>query len=335
MEFTASGRLTVRVTAADVGKRVSVRSLTGAPDSEGKFTDTVGVLTSWTADVLRLTRRDGRSVTLDRASVVAAKVVPPAPARRRGLPSAGTAELTRAAARGWPAVETGHLGDWLLQASGGFTRRANSVIPTGEPRLPLDEALSRVNYWYRTRELTPRLQLALGAEGTDEVLAARLADRGWSPEVTAELQVAGLAQVADRSGGEDVVLSRTVDAGWLLRYRGLTDPRSEVLRVLHGGPSVWFATVPGPAPDEAPAATGRVVVDGRWAGFSAVEVAPEARRRGVATAVMAALARRALEEGASAAWLQVEADNGGARSLYSAMGFATHHSYQHWCAPRS
>ena len=45
---------------------------------------------------------------------------------------------------------------------------------------------------------------------------------------------------------------------------------------------------------------------------------------------MAALARRALEEGASAAWLQVESDNVAARAMYEGMGFATHHLYHHF-----
>lgn len=106
---------------------------------------------------------------------------------------------------------------------------------------------------------------------------------------------------------------------------------SEVaLRVLKSGPSVWFATVPG---GDAPAAIGRCVVDGRWAGFAAVEVDPSLRRRGLASTVMAALARRALDEGASAAWLQVESDNAGARALYDGMGFAAHHAYHHYREP--
>lgn len=97
---------------------------------------------------------------------------------------------------------------------------------------------------------------------------------------------------------------------------------------------MWFATVPGAA-GEAPAAIGRCVVDGRWAGFAAVEVDPAQRRRGLATAVMAALAGRALDEGASAAWLQVESDNTGARAMYAGLGFAPHHAYHHYRAPRT
>ncbi|NJQ00995.1 GNAT family N-acetyltransferase [Streptomyces sp. PLAI1-29] len=82
-----------------------------------------------------------------------------------------------------------------------------------------------------------------------------------------------------------------------------------------------------------PAAVGRCVVDGRWAGFSAVETAPELRRRGLASRVMAALADRALAEGASAAYLQVETDNEAARALYGRLGFTVHHRYHHWRAP--
>jgi ribosomal protein S18 acetylase RimI-like enzyme len=48
---------------------------------------------------------------------------------------------------------------------------------------------------------------------------------------------------------------------------------------------------------------------------------------------MAALAGRALEEGASAGWLQVETDNAGARALYARMGFAAHHAYHHYREP--
>ncbi|MFE7649121.1 GNAT family N-acetyltransferase [Streptomyces phaeoluteigriseus] len=333
MEISAAGRLEVRITAADVGKRVSVRRLSEPGVTEAKFTDTVGVLTSWDNGVVVITRKSGESVRIAESSLVAGKVVPAAPARRRG-PAASYEELAHVCARAWRPVESERLGEWELRAASGFTRRANSVLPLGDPGLPLDGALDVVRRWYGDRGLPAYVQTATGAEGTEELLCAELERRGWVREVTAEVWIGALAPVADRTeaaaGG--VVLAREADGAWLARYR--RKGVGEVARkVLGSGPSVWFASVPGEG--AVPAAVGRCVVDGRWAGFAAVEVDPEQRRRGLATVVMAALARRALEEGASAAWLQVETDNTGARALYAGMGFGAHHAYHHYRGPEA
>ncbi|MFE1575673.1 GNAT family N-acetyltransferase [Streptomyces fradiae] len=358
MEFTAGGRLEVQITPFDVGKRVSVRRL-GDPASQTEtFTDTVGVLTSWDEGVLLITRRTGETVRIAESSLVAGKAVPAAPARRRG-PAAGFGELARAQARAWQPEESRPLGQWTLRAARGFTRRANSVLAVGDPGMPLDDALARVRAWYGERGLPAYVQAATGAEGTQEALCAALEERGWRREVSAEVRIGGLAPVADlgtdlpgaglpRTGlpgtgpgpGPDgasagvaagrVTLSRTPDAGWLRRYQRVGEPGPHVLNVLSTGPSVWFASVRGGG--GVPVAIGRCVVDARWAGFMAVEVDPAYRRRGLARAVMAALAGRALEEGASAAWLQVETGNTAARALYDGMGFAVHHLYHHFRA---
>ncbi|HEY8980646.1 MAG TPA: GNAT family N-acetyltransferase [Streptomyces sp.] len=353
MEIRGAGRLEVRITAADVGKRVSVRRFSDSSTTEGKFTDTVGVLTAWDDDVVVITRRDGEAVRIPVTSLAAGKVVPPAPARRRG-PATSYEELSRVAARSWPPVESSPLGDWQLRAASGFTRRANSVLPLGSPGMPLDDALTAVRAWYAARGLPAYVQA-----GDGDALCGELEARGWVREVTARVMVGGLAPVADREAGAEVTLSREADEGWLRRYRrkGVGEV---ALRVLGGGASVWFATVAGRGEVDddvagagesgvgaagaggfegaglgknVPAAIGRCVVDGRWAGFSGVEVDPGRRREGLATTVMAALARRALEEGASAAWLQVEDDNAGALALYERLGFAVHHSYHHYREP--
>lgn len=278
--------------------------------------------------MLLITRRSGETVRIPESSLVAGKVVPSAPARRRG-PAASYEELAHVSTRAWRPVESERLGEWELRAAAGFTRRANSVLPLGDPGLPLDDALSVVRRWYGERGLPAYVQTATGAEGTQELLCAELERRGWTREVTAELWTGALAPLADREEPAEVVLSREADEAWLTRYqrKGLSEV---ALKVLGSGPSVWFATVPG---DQAPAAIGRCVVDGRWAGFAAVEVDPALRRRGLASAVMAALAGRALDEGASAAWLQVETDNAGARALYAGMGFSAHHAYHHYREP--
>lgn len=291
------------------------------------------------------------------ADLVAAKVVPSAPARRRGVPAAGVRELVEVAARGWPAVETERLGEWTLRASAlerpgaessgtessgagrparreGFTARANSVLPLGDPGLPTSEALARAQRWYEARGLVARVQVTTGGEHTDELLAAELEQRGWLGERYAVLRVAALAPLADREPDTRVRLGRTPDPGWLSLYRRAEAQPDSALKVLTGGPSVWFAIVSGDGTGSAPAAIGRCVVDGRWAGFAAIEVAPDRRRQGLGTAVMAELARTALAEGASAAYLQVESDNTAAGALYDGLGFADHHAYHYRRAPR-
>jgi len=78
----------VRISSADVGRRVSVRHrFTGST-----LTDTVGMLLSWShvgqdasgtsAGLLQIEKRDGSVVEVLESDVVAAKVVPPAPPRR-------------------------------------------------------------------------------------------------------------------------------------------------------------------------------------------------------------------------------------------------------------
>lgn len=337
-----------------------MRSLTGSGEQTAAFTDTVGVLTSWTGGTLRITRRNGASVLLQESALVAGKPVPAAPARRRGIPAASLRELQWVAARGWPAVETERLGEWTLRASppalsvreglsargstpvprDGFTSRANSVLPLGDPGRPLDAALRQVQDWYAERGLPAKMQVTTGHAEGDELLAAGLDARGWTVERQSVLLTGPLAPVADREPDGRVRVHRELNAEWLRGYgrigEGLDDTAA---KVLGGGPSVWFATVrgdgePGGDGGQPPAAIGRCVVDGRWAGFAAIEVAPAYRRRGLATAVMAELARAALAEGASAAYLQVESGNAGARELYDGMGFADHHAYHYRRAPR-
>ncbi|MCF3965030.1 GNAT family N-acetyltransferase [Streptomyces fuscigenes] len=334
MEIAGGGRLEVRIDPSDLGKRVSVRRLTGAPDGAGKFTDTVGVLTSWNDGVILVTRRSGETVAIDEASLVAGKVVPEAPARRRG-PAAARGELVEVAARAWRPVEEAPLGAWRLRASEGFTRRANSALPTGDPGVELAVALERVRDWYGERGLPAYVQLETDSAEGQERLGGRLAALGWRPEGATEVWTGALAPVADPDGpAADAVgrvrLERDVTDAWLRRYHRSGDAVGPHVRaVLGSGPSTWFATVAAGG-DAGAAAIGRAVVDGRWAGFMAVEVAPEHRRTGLARAVMAALARRALEEGASAAWLQVEDENTAARALYTDMGFAAHHGYRYY-----
>jgi ribosomal protein S18 acetylase RimI-like enzyme len=337
-------RVEIHITPSDLGRRVSVRRILETREGRPVFGDVVGLLTSWDNGVLVVQNKSGAEVMIAESAMVAAKAVPPAPVRRgRGALAAhlavGVDELVRISARSWPAPETAALGGWTLRAASGFTRRANSVLPVGDPDRPLGQALAAATAWYDRHGLPTYVQVC----SEDRELDAELAARGWTVEAAALVRTAPLAPVVDAVAAPEraapaaggVLLSRELGPAWLARYHRAVDPAKlpAASAVLSGGPSVWFATVPGPDGAE-PAAIGRCVVDGRWAGFAAVEVAQEQRRRGLATQVMAALARAAAGEGADLAYLQVEPENSGALALYDRLGFADHHGYHYRRGPR-
>jgi ribosomal protein S18 acetylase RimI-like enzyme len=323
-----SGPGEVRISRADLGRRVSVRRISDIVDGRPEFRDVVGVLTSWDeSGALTVVNRAGEAVALDERALVAGKPVPPAPVRRGAaapeLP--GPAAMQRIAAAAWPAIEQEPLGDWVLRASAGFTRRANSVQTLGDPGLPLDEALARVRAWYAERGLPAYLEIT--EPGSPGGLAAHAGSLAATHVRTAPLAALAAAPLA-----VDVRLARTPDAAWLSRYRRVTggpEVQRAAMSLLLGGASTWFASAHLTEVTDGPAAIGRLVVDGPWAYFGAVEVVPAARRRGLAAAVMTALASRAAEEGATGAYLQVEADNAPAGALYDKLGFGTAYTYHY------
>jgi hypothetical protein len=79
MSHNLGARLMVKITSADVGQRVSLRRRLPT----GEYSDVVGVLESWSGGVLTVRRRTGEPVEVPEGIVVAGKVVPPAPPRRR------------------------------------------------------------------------------------------------------------------------------------------------------------------------------------------------------------------------------------------------------------
>ncbi|MFD9127511.1 GNAT family N-acetyltransferase [Kitasatospora sp. NPDC059571] len=312
-----------------MGRRVSVRRVAELVDGRPVFRDAIGVLASWDDGGLTVIPRSGGAVTFREELLVAGKTVPPFPARRLPLPAADPVDLQRIAARGWPAVEQEALGEWTLRASSGFTRRANSVQALGDPGLPLSQALDAVRAWYAARSLPAYVEVVSPGSPDGLVQELERLGAGVAPTLVRTAPLGPLARLG--SGHERVRLSRTADARWMSRYRRVAgDPAAEraAAAVLHGGPSVWFATVPDPE-GGVPVAIGRLAVDGPWACFSAIEVAPHARRTGLAGTVMAVLAARAAEEGASGAYLQVEAENSGAIALYDRLGFTTSHTYHY------
>jgi N-acetylglutamate synthase len=241
----------------------------------------------------------------------------------------GVADLERLAARTWRGLEEQHYGDWVLRAGGGFTGRANSVLVVGDPPAPLPDAVAAVSRWYRSRGLQPRAQVPFpGGERADEAFAAA----GWTTPEDVLVLTAPLTRWTGPPVPVDL-LPRP-DAAWLAgyRYRGTPLPPVAVDVLVNADDPVFAAVRLEPVP--APlAAVARGVVAGDWLVVTAVTVDEAHRRRGLATAVMAALGDWARARGASACALQVAATNDAGLALYERLGFTEHHRYHYRLAP--
>ena len=303
-----------------VGDVVSLRIRTSAG-----LTEVVGTVLAASPEALTVRRRDGVVVEIDVTQVTAGRVVPPSPAQR-----IDAAELHRIMTAGWRATETEALGSWLLRAAGGFTGRANSVLPVGDPGCPLEAAVDRVEQWYGDRGLPPQVQLP--DRGAPPELAAVLEARGWESAWPTHVMTAELGPVlrASPDAGGLVRLDDGPDDAWLAAYRpdegrgGI--PESLVRQVLTNHPDVVFASV---REGDRCVAIARAAVDQRWVGLFCVEVSPDRRRTGLAAAVSREALRWAVGRGARRAYLQVTVDNTPARALYESLGFTVHHDYRY------
>jgi ribosomal protein S18 acetylase RimI-like enzyme len=151
--------------------------------------------------------------------------------------------------------------------------------------------------------------------GLDDVLAARGYVLG-SPTVV---------QVAEVEAGDrgDVVVSDVPDRDWLELWwavdgRGDAAALTVAREILVGGPAL-YATI---RDSDGAVAIARLALVGEWGGLYCMAVRPDARQRGLGTTVLRGVLDVAWREhGVRRCWLQVRAENSGARRLYQRAGF--------------
>lgn len=291
-----------------VGQRVVVRSIvpgeTG-PTGGPALTDVLGVCLSWADGVATLQREDGSTVAIETRLIVSGKPVPPRPPVRHRVTVAAAEARTAAL---FADLETASLGDWVLRhepsPDGRRRKRGSSCLALGDPGLALAEALDRVERWYAERDLPALLQ----TEADGDVDRA-VADLGWP--------------VVD--GGEaDHLLGSVSRALRAVRRLGgaSAEPAVDVVRT-DGEVAHLRAAL------ESGAGEASAVLDGDHLGLHGLRVAPEHRRSGLGTALVAALLEAGAERGASSVWLHVETDNAAAYALYERLGLTVHHTMRY------
>lgn len=302
-----------RLKARDIGHRVVVRHRI-----PGGLTDVIGVLQSWDPEGLVVRHADSSLHEIRDDHVTAAKTIPPMPLR-----PVDVEQLFLTTALGRPAVETAYVGHWLLRASSGWTGRANSLLPAGDPGMPVPEALERAEAFYDERGLPPLALVRLGSPEAEEILAC-----GWIDDRPGQSDVLVMHTTLDLVNAPpayDVLVAERPSAQW---YAAAFDgPVPEPApKVMEGAPKVAFASI---ALDGKTVAVGRGSMTGHWLGVDAIRVGPAYRRRGLGTAMLQALARWAGPHGGRRTYLEVLAENTPAVTTYRNLGYAEAYRYRY------
>jgi N-acetylglutamate synthase len=239
-------------------------------------------------------------------------------------------DLERIAVRHWQAPDTGWLGEWLLRAAGGFTGRGNSALPTGDPGMPLPEAVDAVEAWYRERGLPPMIVLFQGTR--PHPLESVLTERAWYlRQNPAFVMTAAIADVLASGPVGQIELTSEPDEGFLGLYRYMGQDLPPIAQtLLMSSPWQAFGSI---RRDGRTVAVGRVSVADGWAGLTAIQVDASCQRQGLGRAVSTGLTAAAAEAGARNILLQVGTGNAPARTLYSRCGFRDSHRYHYLMAP--
>lgn len=219
------------------------------------------------------------------------------------------------------------LDGWLLRLLPGKAKRARCVNAIGAGRLPLAAKLALCERVYADAGLPMivRVTPLSAPAGLDAALDSAGLSRFDDTRVMLLPRLDALAAPSPlplRAVGADefaaaVGALRATPAA----QRTAHADRLRLCPVVHRGYVVER--------DGRVVACGQFAVEGTLVGLYDVFTAPDARRQGLARALCGQLLRLARDQGACSAYLQVDADNAAARSVYAGLGFADAYAYHY------
>ena len=224
-------------------------------------------------------------------------------------------EACRAA---WPAATETVFHGWVLRRSGGRTRRANSANPLRGRRGAPEAVLDAAEAFYVGHGQTPLFRVP---DIADELVAA-LDGRGYELEggtIHLHAGIDDLAEVRD----EHVTVSPMPSEDWFaarFRMGAYDDTDSRVFRDMTGLIVGGQAFVSCEHDSEIAALAYGVIRNGLLV-VESVETDGRFRQQGLGRKTVGGLIDWARQAGASAACLQVVADNVPGRALYASLGF--------------
>ncbi len=242
-----------------------------------------------------------------------------------------TNQLERDCADAWPALVDQPLGQWRLRAAGGFTGRANSALTLGDPGVPVARALARTVEFARANGIRPIALVVDGAGLETELAAADWVIETGHPGGAESVVMTGPLTGFDAAVPAGVEVLGEPPTDWWPLAVDADRPTLAQYRVLAGRAGLGFGTA---WQDGQVTGVVRGAVVGDLLHIARLAIAPTHRRRGLATALLAALAGWARQRGATRCALQVASHNEAAISLYAGLRCRPHHRYRYWTPAR-
>ncbi|WP_210285079.1 GNAT family N-acetyltransferase [Mesorhizobium neociceri] len=218
----------------------------------------------------------------------------------------------------WPAAVETEVDGWLLRRSGGRIRRSNSVNPLRGRRCAPDKVLEAAEAFYAGHGQTPLFRVADIAAEMDALLDRQ----GYDLEGGTIHLYGAIDELADVSD-EHVTVSPTPDEDWFaarFRMGAYDDTDRRVFREMPGLIVGDKAFVSCERDSEIAALAYGVIRDGLLV-VESVETDSRFRQQGLGRKTVGSLIGWARRAGATAACLQVVADNAPGRALYASLGF--------------
>ncbi len=230
----------------------------------------------------------------------------------------------------WPALDTLLYDGWLLRFSGGYTRRANSVIPLYPSLMEPAQKLSVCERAYRERGLPVVFKLTSAASEVDRLLDSR----GYLEEGHTSVEVADLVDVKPPDPADVELLTRPSNE-WVAAYCFLNRAArrhfvtmSQVLERI-SAPACFLSI----RRDGETAAMGMAVVERGYVGLFDLVTRESLRNQGIGRQTVLHLLAWGRRQGARFAYLQVDHQNQPARHLYDRIGFRELYTYWYRARP--
>ena len=227
-----------------------------------------------------------------------------------------------------PATQQYFYDGWVLRASGGDSRRSNSVTQLQTSTLPLAEKIAACEAWYASRGQAPMFRLtdALSPPGLDALLDAR----GYQREINTVVMTMPL---------HDFAGAAALAPGLRLIERSIADGIGDVHRLKGSSTDVTAHDIERQQQWQGAQiflslrsingllCCGMARIENGHACIFSLRTAPSALGKGHAKLLVAHLLAWGREQGAHTGFLQVDENNTPAIAVYRRFGFMPRYPY--------